>query len=188
MATEIKIPDGIREFVPLNIAVLTVSDTRDESTDTSGQALIDRLRAAGHLLAERAVVADNVYKIRAIVSRWIADADVQVIVTNGGTGLTGRDVTPHAIRPLLDKEIEGFGELFRAISYREIKTSALQSRALAGIAYNTYVFCLPGSTGACCTAWDSIIGLQLDGRNGRCNLVEIMPRLLECGHGAQDAE
>lgn len=176
MATEPKTP---REFVPLNIAVLTISDRRNESTDTSGQTLVDRLQEAGHRLAERAIASENIYKIRAIVSRWIAESDINVVITNGGTGLTGSDVTVDAIKPLLDKEIEGFGEIFRTISYQEIKTSAIQSRAFAGIAYNKYIFCLPGSTRACCTAWDSLISLQLDNRNGRCNLVEIMPRLLQ---------
>jgi molybdenum cofactor biosynthesis protein B len=171
--------DKERPFVPLRIAVLTISDTRDESTDTSGQALIERLQTAGHVLAERAVVRDDIYRMRAIVSRWIADDNVNAILTTGGTGLTGRDRTPEAIRPLLDKEIEGFGEMFRSISYEEIRTSTLQSRAFAGIANATFIFCLPGSTGACRTAWDRLIKDQLDYRNRPCNLVEMLPRLLE---------
>lgn len=171
--------DKERPFVPLRIAVLTISDTRDESSDTSGQVLIERLQTAGHALAERAIVRDDIYRMRAIVSRWIADENVNAILTTGGTGLTGRDRTPEAIRPLLDKEIEGFGEMFRAISYEEIRTSTLQSRAFAGIANATFIFCLPGSTGACRTAWDRLIKDQLDYRNRPCNLVEMLPRLLE---------
>ena len=143
-----------RELAPLEIAVLTVSDTRDESTDKSGALLVSRLRAAGHRLAEKAIVRDDVYAIRAIVSRWIADEKVEVIIATGGTGLTGRDGTPEAVRPLLDKTIEGFGELFRTISYEEIGPSSLQSRCVAGVANATYVFCLPGSSNACATGWD----------------------------------
>lgn len=172
-------PEKEPPFVPLRIAVLTISDTRDESTDTSGQALIERLQTAGHALAERAIVRDDIYRMRAIISRWIADDNVNAVLTTGGTGLTGRDRTPEAIRPLLDKEIEGFGEMFRAISYEEIRTSTLQSRAFAGIARDTFIFCLPGSTGACRTAWDRLIKDQLDYRNRPCNLVEMLPRLLE---------
>ncbi len=171
--------DKERPFVPLRIAVLTISDTRDESNDTSGQALIERLQIAGHVLAERAIVRDDIYRMRAIVSRWIADDNVNAILTTGGTGLTGRDRTPEAIRPLLEKEIDGFGEIFRAISYEEIRTSTLQSRAFAGIANATIIFCLPGSTGACRTAWDRLIQDQLDYRNRPCNLVEMLPRMLE---------
>lgn len=168
-----------RQFIPLNVAVLTVSDTRTEDTDKSGRALVDRLTTAGHRLAEKTIVSDDVYKIRAVLSRWIADETVSVIITTGGTGVTGRDGTPEAIRPLLDKEIEGFGEVFRAVSYQEIKTSTVQSRALAGVANGTYIFCLPGSSGACRTAWDHLIQPQLDYRTRPCNLVELMPRLLE---------
>ncbi len=171
--------DGERVFMPLNIAVLTISDSRNESTDTSGQALVERLQQAGHRLVERAIAPDDIYQIRAFLSRCIADGSVHAVITTGGTGLTGRDRTPEAIRPLLDREIEGFGELFRAISYAEIRTSTLQSRAFAGIANGTFIFCLPGSTRACCTGWDQIIQHQLDHRNGPCNLVEILPRLLE---------
>ncbi len=168
-----------RQFIPLRIAVLTISDTRTEETDTSGKVLVERLTKAGHQLAEKAIVPDDVYKIRAVVSRWIADPDVQVVVTTGGTGVTGRDGTPEAVQPLLDKEIEGFGETFRMLSYAEIKTSTIQSRAIAGVANGTYIFCLPGSSGACKTAWDQLIEAQLDYRTRPCNLVELMPRLLE---------
>lgn len=172
-------PSSERSFVPLNIAVLTVSDSRNEETDTSGRSLVERLEKAGHQLAEKAIVPDDVYKIRAVMSRWIAEEGVQVVVSTGGTGVTGRDGTPEAVEPLLDKVIEGFGEVFRSISLQEIKTSTIQSRAVAGVANGTYVFCLPGSSGACRTAWDNIISLQLDYRTRPCNLVELMPRLLE---------
>ena len=168
-----------RELIPLSIAVLTISDSRTESTDRSGALLADRLQASGHRLADKRIVPDDIYKIRAIVSAWIADENVNVVISTGGTGVTGRDGTPEAVHPLLDKEIEGFGEVFRALSYEDIKTSTLQSRALAGVANATYVFCLPGSTGACKTAWDDIIAAQLDYRTRPCNLVELMPRLLE---------
>jgi len=137
------------------------------------------LESAGHRLAEKSIVPDDIYKIRAMVSAWIADDDVNVVISTGGTGVTGRDGTPEAVQPLLDKEIEGFGELFRSLSYDEIKTSTVQSRALAGVTNATYIFCLPGSTGACKTAWDAIIAAQLDYRTRPCNLVELMPRLLE---------
>ena len=170
---------GERQFKPIRIAVLTVSDSRDESTDKSGKLLAERLTKAGHQLAEKAIVPDDVYQIRAIVSRWIADPAVNAVITTGGTGVTGRDGTPEAVRPLLDKVIEGFGETFRAISWHQIKTSTLQSRAIAGVANATYVFCVPGSSGACATAWDEIIKAQLDFRTRPCNLVELMPRLLE---------
>jgi molybdopterin adenylyltransferase len=168
-----------RVFVPLKIAVLTVSDTRTVATDKSGQYLSDRLVEAGHQLVEKVIVPDNVYQIRAIVARWIADDGVQVVLTTGGTGITGRDGTPEAIAPLLDKQIEGFGELFRMISYQDIKTSTIQSRALAGVANGTYIFCVPGSTGACKTAWEGILCDQLDARNRPCNFAELMPRLME---------
>ena len=168
-----------REFIPLNVAVLTVSDTRSEETDKSGALLAQRLEAAGHRLAEKRIVPDDVYRIRAVVAQWIAEESVQVAISTGGTGVTGRDGTPEAIAPLLDKTIEGFGETFRMLSYEEIKTSTLQSRALAGVANGTYVFCLPGSSGACRSAWDRIIAAQLDYRTRPCNLVELMPRLRE---------
>lgn len=166
-------------FVPLAIAVLTVTDTRTIDTDTSGAALIERMAAAGHTLAGRALVPDDRYAIRARVSGWVADVRIQAIVITGGTGLTGRDGTPEAVTPLLDKVIDGFGELFRAYSLEEIGTSTLQSRAIAGVANGTVVFCVPGSTGACRTAWDRLIGPQLDARTRPCNLVELMPRMLE---------
>ena len=170
---------GDRELIPLDIAVLTISDSRTEATDRSGALLVERLQTGGHRLAEKRIVADDIYAIRAIVSGWIADENVNVVISTGGTGVTGRDGTPEAVQPLLDKEIEGFGEVFRALSYQDIKTSTLQSRALAGVANATYIFCLPGSTGACKTAWDDIIAAQLDYRTRPCNLVELMPRLLE---------
>ena len=168
-----------REFAPLDIAVLTVSDSRNEETDKSGKLLADRLQAAGHRLAEKRIVPDDVYMIRAVVAGWIADPGVNAVITTGGTGVTGRDGTPEAVSPLLDKTIDGFGEVFRAISYEQIKTSTIQSRALAGVANGTYVFCVPGSSGACATAWDELISAQLDIRTRPCNLAELMPRLLE---------
>jgi molybdenum cofactor biosynthesis protein B len=168
-----------RAFTPLSIAVLTVSDTRTEATDTSGAYLVEALRRTGHRLHEKAIVGDDIYAIRAIVSRWIAARDVDVVITTGGTGVTGRDGTPEAVAALLDKELEGFGELFRAVSYDEIGTSSLQSRCLAGVANATYVFCLPGSTHACKTGWEKILAPQLDFRTRPCNLAELMPRLKE---------
>lgn len=170
---------GERGFMPVGIAVLTVSDSRDEQSDKSGRLLVERLTRAGHRLVEKAIVPDDVYQIRAIVSRWIADPAVNAVITTGGTGVTGRDGTPEAVRPLLDKVLDGFGEMFRSISYTEIKTSTLQSRALAGVANATYVFSVPGSSGACATAWDALIEAQLDIRTRPCNLVELMPRLKE---------
>ena len=168
-----------REFIPLNIAVLTVSDSRDEASDKSGKLLADRLQAAGHRLAEKRIVPDDVYAIRAVVAGWIADGGVDAVITTGGTGVAGRDGTPEAVSVLLDKTIDGFGEVFRAISYEQIATSTIQSRAMAGVANGTYVFCVPGSSGACATAWDSLISAQLDIRTRPCNLAELMPRLLE---------
>lgn len=168
-----------REFLPLAIAVLTVSDTRTEADDTSGRALVERLTAAGHRLASRAIAPDDIYRIRAVVSGWIADPAVSVVLVTGGTGMTGRDSTPEAVRPLLDKEITGFGELFRMLSWEEIGASTLQSRALGGLANATFIFCLPGSTGACRTGWDRILQAQLDARTRPCNLVELLPRLRE---------
>lgn len=168
-----------REFVPVGIAVLTVSDSRGLEQDGSGRVLIERLTATGHRLAGRAILPDDVYRIRAQVSAWIADPAVQVVISTGGTGLTGRDGTPEALTPLLDKTIDGFGEVFRAHSYEEIGASTIQSRAVAGVANGTYVFCVPGSSGACRTAWDKLIAPQLDYRTRPCNLVELMPRLLE---------
>lgn len=168
-----------RQFVPLNVAVLTISDTRTEKTDKSGRLLVNRVQNAGHTLHEKLIVADDIYQIRAAVANWCSDAAVQVILTTGGTGVTGRDGTPEAVQPLLDKEISGFGELFRVLSYEEIGTSSLQSRAVAGVLNGTYIFCLPGSSGACATAWDKLIQHQLDYRTGPCNLVELMPSLRE---------
>lgn len=168
-----------RELKPLNIAVLVVSDSRTEKTDKSGKLLVRRLEEAGHRLHEKAIVPDDIYRIRAEVARWCADTEVDAVLATGGTGVTGRDGTPEAVSVLFDKEIEGFGELFRYLSYQEIGTSSLQSRALAGVAGGTYIFCLPGSSGACATAWDSIISHQLDFRTRPCNLVELMPRLKE---------
>ena len=168
-----------RVFIPIDIAVLTVSDSRTEETDTSGRLLVARLEQDGHRLAEKAIVPDDVYRIRAIVSRWIADPEVRAVLTTGGTGLTGRDGTPEAVRPLLDKEIDGFGELFRDISHGEIGTSTINSRAVGGVANGTLVFCLPGSSGACRTAWDGVLHEQLDYRFRPCNLIELLPRLTE---------
>ncbi len=168
-----------RDFIPVNIAVLTVSDTRTEADDKSGHTLVDRLRESGHNLADKVIVPDDMYQIRAVMSRWIADPDIQAVITTGGTGVTGRDGTPEAVQPLLDKELLGFGELFRSVSFRDIGTSTLQSRCLGGVANGTYIFCLPGSTGACRTGWDEIIKTQLDYRTRPCNFVEMMPRLLE---------
>ncbi len=168
-----------REFVPLRIAVLTVSDSRDETTDKSGALLVKMLGEAGHQLAEKAIVPDDKYRIREVVSRWIADESLPVVLTTGGTGVTGRDGTPEAVTPLLDKVIDGFGETFRSLSYQNIGTSTLQSRAIAGVANGTYIFCLPGSAGACKDAWTQLISSQLDYRTRPCNLVELMPRLRE---------
>jgi len=167
------------EFKPLNIAVLTISDTRGEAEDVSGKRLVEALSAAGHVMAEKTIVKDDIYAIRAVVSRWIADPDVDAVLTTGGTGITGRDGTPEAVTPLLDKVIDGFGEMFRVLSYEEIKTSTLQSRALAGVANRTFVFVLPGSSGACRLAWEQLISAQLDFRTKPCNLVQLMPRLIE---------
>lgn len=168
-----------REFISLGIAVLTVSDTRTEATDKSGKLLCERLEQAGHRLRDYRIVPDDIYRIRAAVANWCVDETIQVIITTGGTGVTGRDGTPEAVRVLFDKEIEGFGESFRSISYAQIKTSTMQSRAVAGVANGHYIFCLPGSAGACATAWDELIEPQLDYRTRPCNLVELMPRLLE---------
>jgi len=168
-----------REFVPLSIAVLTVSDTRTDATDKSGALLAERVTASGHRLAEKRIVKDDIYAIRAVVSAWIADPNIDVVITTGGTGVTGRDGTPEAVAVLLDKEIEGFGELFRMLSYDEIGTSSLQSRCLAGVANGTFVFCLPGSTNACATGWDKILRAQLDIRTRPCNFAELIPRLKE---------
>ncbi|WCX78449.1 molybdenum cofactor biosynthesis protein B [Pseudomonas aeruginosa] len=159
------------QFQPLGIAVLTVSDTRTPATDTSGNSLVDALQRAGHRLAERGLVIDDIWQIRARLAAWIADAQVQVVLISGGTGFTARDNTPQAVAPLLDRQVDGFGELFRQVSVAEIGTSALQSRALAGISNGTLVCCLPGSPSACRTAWERILGEQLDSRTGPCNFV-----------------
>jgi molybdenum cofactor biosynthesis protein B len=157
------------EFIPLNIAILTLSDTRTFENDTSGQTLVDSLEAAGHHLAARELCKDEIYTSRAIVSAWIADPGIDVIISTGGTGLTQRDSTPEALKPLFDQNIEGFGELFRQLSYEEVGSSTVQSRALAGLANQTLVFCLPGSTGACRTGWNLILKEQLDSSHRPCN-------------------
>ncbi len=166
-------------FVPLHIAVLTVSDTRDPSTDRSGDILVDRLVTAGHRLAGRAIVEDDAEAIAARLRGWIEDPSVEVVVTTGGTGVTGRDVTPEALARVAEKSIPGFGELFRMLSYAKIGTSCLQSRADAGVAGGTYIFCLPGSPGACRDGWDDILLSQLDIRHKPCNFAELLPRLRE---------
>lgn len=166
-------------FLPVNIAVMTVSDTRDLSTDKSGQILADRVTAAGHRLADRCVVRDDAHAIETQLRTWIANPQVDAVITTGGTGVTGRDVTPEAFARVLDKEITGFGELFRMLSYQKIGTSTIQSRAIGGVASGTYLFALPGSSGACKDGWDDILRFQLDSRHRPCNLVELMPRLKE---------
>lgn len=174
--------DESRPFVPVNIAVLTVSDTRGLAEDKSGDTLVERLTGAGHSLAARAVVRDEQAEIVAQLRRWIADPGIDAVISTGGTGLTGRDVTPEAFRSVFEKEIEGFGELFRWLSFQKIGTSTIQSRAIAGVAGGTYLFALPGSPGACRDAWDDILVHQLDIRFRPCNFVEIMPRLQEHVH------
>lgn len=158
----------------LSVAVLTVSDTRDEQTDTSGHYLVEALGAAGHHLADKAIVVDDIYQIRMVVSRWIADSSVDVVLVTGGTGFSGRDSTPEAVAPLFDKQVEGFGEIFRALSHDEIGSSTIQSRALAGFANSTVLFCMPGSTGACRTAWTGVIREQLDSTHRPCNFVGVL--------------
>ena len=171
--------DPARPFLPVNIAVLTVSDTRTLETDSSGATLAERITAAGHTVAIRAIEKDDAGLIEAHLRRWIADPAIDAVITTGGTGITGRDVTPEAFDRVLEKKIEGFGELFRMLSYAKIGTSTMQSRALAGVAGGTYLFALPGSTGAVKDAWDDILLSQLDNRHRPCNLVELMPRLQE---------
>jgi molybdopterin adenylyltransferase len=171
--------DQNKDFVPLRIAVLTVSDTRSLDDDTSGATLVERITGAGHKVADRAIVADDVDTIRERVRSWIADPVIDVVITTGGTGFTGRDVTPEAVEPLFEKRMDGFATLFLMVSFRKIGTSAIQTRATAGVAGATYVFCLPGSPGACKDAWDEILVHQLDYRYRPCNFVEIMPRLDE---------
>ena len=167
------------DFLPLQICVLTVSDSRSLETDSSGEYLVEALTGAGHHIAERALLPDDRYAMRALVSKWIADSAIDGVIVTGGTGFTGRDSTPEALLPLLDKQMPGFGELFRAISFDEIGTSSLQSRAFAGFANATFLFALPGSTSACRTAWEKIIHQQLDARTRPCNLATIRPRLKE---------
>jgi molybdopterin adenylyltransferase len=171
--------DESRPFLAVNIAVLTVSDTRSEATDKSGQTLADLIAAAGHRVAERRIVKDDTAAIVAQLRRWIADPAIDVVISTGGTGVTGRDVTPEAFQSVYEKEIAGFGELFRWLSYQKVGTSTIQSRATAGVAGGTYLFALPGSPGACRDGWEDIIKHQLDNRQRPCNLVELMPRLQE---------
>jgi molybdopterin adenylyltransferase len=171
--------DETKPFKPVRIAVLTVSDSRELADDKSGALLAERVNGAGHELAERAIVRDEPAQIREMLERWIGDPSIDVIITTGGTGLTGRDVTPEAVRPLFDKEIDGFSVLMHMLSFDKVGTSTIQSRALAGVAGGTYIFCLPGSPGACKDAWDGILQYQLDYRHRPCNFVEIMPRLSE---------
>lgn len=171
--------DQNRPFIPVHIAVLTVSDTRTLATDTSGATLVERIEKAGHVVAERALDKDDAGIIEARLRGWIADPAIDVVITTGGTGITGRDVTPEAFDRVLEKRIEGFGELFRMLSYQKIGTSTMQSRAIGGVAGGTYLFALPGSTGAVKDGWDDILVHQLDNRFRPCNLVELMPRLQE---------
>lgn len=173
---------GINEklvFVPVRVAVLVVSDTRTIETDTSGGVLVQRIEASGHVVADRRIVRDDVTSIRDIVSTWIADPDIDVIISSGGTGLTGRDVTPEAVAPLFEKTIDGFSVIFHQVSFQSVGLSTLQSRAVAGLAAGTFIFCLPGSNGAVKDGWDKVISYQLDSRHKPCNLVELMPRLQE---------
>ncbi len=167
------------DFIPVRIAVLVVSDTRTLETDTSGLTLANRIEVAGHELAERKIVPDDVDAIRSAVQGWIDDPSVDVIISSGGTGLTGRDVTPEAVAPLFEKTIDGFSVIFHQVSYQSVGLSTLQSRALAGLAKGTFIFCLPGSNGAVKDGWDKVISYQLDSRHKPCNLVELMPRLME---------
>ena len=171
--------DETRQFIPLKIAVLTVSDTRELADDKSGNTLVERIRAAGHVVAEHSIVKDEVSEIRKKVKAWIDDKFIDVVISTGGTGFTGRDVTPEAVEPLFEKRMDGFSTLFPMVSYPKIGTSAIQTRATAGVANATYIFCLPGSPGACKDAWDDILVHQLDYRYRPCNFVEILPRLDE---------
>jgi molybdenum cofactor biosynthesis protein B len=177
--------DETRPFISVNIAVMTVSDTRTSADDTSGDTLAARILAAGHAVVERCIVRDDAKTIEAVLTGWIDDPAIDAVITTGGTGITGRDVTPEAFGRVLEKQIEGFGELFRMLSYQKIGTSTMQSRALAGVARGTYLFALPGSTGAVKDAWDDILLFQLDNRHRPCNLVELMPRLQEHLKAAQ---
>jgi molybdenum cofactor biosynthesis protein B len=171
--------DTERTFVPVRIAVLTVSDTRTAADDTSGDLLASLIGEAGHAIAARKLVKDDTQQIRSILQSWIEDHAIDCVITTGGTGFTGHDVTPEAVKPLFEKEIEGFAILFHMLSYGKVGTSTIQSRACAGVAHGTYIFCVPGSPGACRDAWDGILKLQLDARHRPCNFVEIMPRLEE---------
>jgi len=171
--------DPARPFVPVRIAVLTVSDTRDEESDTSGHVLADRVTGAGHFLADKAIVRDDVDEIRARILAWVDSGQVDAVISTGGTGITGRDVTPEAVEPLFDKRIDGFSVVFHLVSFQSVGLSTLQSRATAGIINGVFVFCLPGSNGAVKDGWDKVIQAQLDSRHGPCNMVELMPRLLE---------
>jgi molybdenum cofactor biosynthesis protein B len=171
--------DQTRQFIPLNIAVLTISDSRSLDDDKSGTTLAERLTAAGHHLAAREIVTDDVDAIRGVIRKWIADAGIDVVISTGGTGFTGRDVTPEAIEPLFEKRMDGFSIAFHMLSHAKIGTSTIQSRATAGVAGATFIFCLPGSPGACRDGWDGILSAQLDYRTRPCNFVEIMPRLDE---------
>ena len=173
-----KIDTG-RQIKPVKVAVLTISDTRDEESDTSGHVLAERVTGAGHELVDKAIVRDDVMAIRAKIEAWVASGVVEAIITTGGTGITGRDVTPEAVRPMFDKEIDGFSVVFHMVSYQSVGLSTLQSRALAGIVKGVFVFCLPGSNGAVKDGWDKVISAQLDSRHGPCNMVELMPRLME---------
>lgn len=166
-------------FIPIHVAVLTVSDTRTQKTDKSGTLLASMVTDAGHMLSEHAIVRDDIDEIRAQVQNWIDDPDIDAVITTGGTGFTGRDVTPEAVRPLFEKEIDGFSVLFHMLSYEKVGTSTIQSRACGGVTNGTYIFCVPGSPGACKDAWHGILKYQLDMRHRPCNFVEIMPRLLE---------
>ncbi|OUS25211.1 molybdenum cofactor biosynthesis protein B [Gammaproteobacteria bacterium 45_16_T64] len=165
-----------KEFVPVNIAVLTVSDTRTEDTDSSGKSLVDNVSASGHVVIDKKIVADDIYQIRAVLSQWIAQVDVEAVLITGGTGFSDRDSTPEAVLPLFDKEVKGYGEVFRQISYQEIGTSTIQSRALAGLANRTAIFVMPGSTGACKTAWNGVIKDQLDATHRPCNFVALITK------------
>ncbi|MBT5416007.1 MAG: molybdenum cofactor biosynthesis protein B [Rhodospirillaceae bacterium] len=176
--------DESRPFLPVRIAVLTVSDSRTEADDRSGGILVERLQEAGHVLADRAIVRDDIGTIVDRLRSWIADSEIDAVIATGGTGLTGRDVTPEAFEAVYEKRIDGFGELFRMLSYDKIATSTMQSRATGGVAGGTYLFALPGSPGACKDGWDGILKWQLDSRLRPCNLVELMPRLMEHLDGA----
>jgi molybdenum cofactor biosynthesis protein B len=171
--------DESQPIKPVRIAVLTISDTRDEESDTSGHVLAERVKAAGHELADKAIVRDDVMDIRGKIEAWVATGFIDAIITTGGTGITGRDVTPEAVEPLFDKKIDGFSVIFHLVSYQSVGLSTLQSRATAGIIRGVFVFCLPGSNGAVKDGWDKVIAAQLDSRHGPCNMVELMPRLLE---------